>query len=128
MSFLLDSLSTAWYKDSMSFTFSGEQLKLVTGPGVYLVRLNEVVVYVGATCYGLGRCFQPHHRMSQFFKDPSASVEFIPMETPMAAFEEEERLICEHDPKFNIGAPMERRRRIKARYRAIRYAQKMGRE
>jgi len=93
-----------------------ENLAVLTGPGVYLFRLDGEIAYVGATKQGLGRCLNGCHKMAKFFGDPALTLEFIPMANEFAAFDEEERLIAEHAPKFNSNQ-QDGHRRYKMRAR-----------
>lgn len=94
-------------------------LKILTGPAVYIFWRNSKPIYVGATRHGIGRPLSCTHKMKQFFQDPEVSLSFEPVESEREAFRLEEELIAEYKPEFN-GTQKDGYRRYRMRHRAAR--------
>lgn len=82
------------------YRFSSQQVQEIGGPGVYLWKsTNGVVLYAGASAYGLGRALGASHIMRRYTGE--LCLTFIVCETANEAFDLETQLITEHNPKYN---------------------------
>lgn len=72
-------------------------------PGVYLYRRGDegIVLYVGATFYGIDRAFDRNHRVLQK-EQFDLSLEWIPCPDTWTATLLEEYLIGEFNPLYNV--------------------------
>lgn len=81
--------------------FSPNDVKRLTGNGIYIFYKDDVIFYIGATTRGLRRCFSVGHpAMDRAIKD-SWSLIFVPTETAQYAFRLEEIWIREFRPAMN---------------------------
>lgn len=82
-----------------SLKFSKDEIAALGGPAVYIFRSGRHMVYVGSSAYGLGRALGPNHKMRHIEGD--FSLELIPCATADEAFDLEQMLIRQNDPKYN---------------------------
>jgi hypothetical protein len=79
---------------------------VMQGPGVYLWRRGDEVLYVGQTSNFMGRLYS-HNRIGRVEKMlPSDVVELIPTENSQDCGDLEQQLIRRHLPKYNISTQM----------------------
>jgi excinuclease UvrABC nuclease subunit len=97
--------------------FSSEDLKSLSGFGVYLFSKDNKIIYIGATVHGLGRCLAPNHRVASLFKEGLVTLDFVPLDSREEAFALEEQLIEDHQPELN-RTQKDGYRRYRMRYRA----------
>lgn len=97
-------------------TFSAAELLVLTGPGTYMYKIGEDVLYVGASKDGLGRCLNGQHRMAELFKSGKVNLVFMPATSIGEAFALETALIEKHKPVYNRDQKdAYRRYRLKSR-------------
>lgn len=88
-----------------SIKFSKDEIAALGGPAVYIFRSGRHMVYVGSSAYGLGRALGPNHKMRHVEGD--FSLELIPCATADEAFDLEQTLIRQNDPKYNCHVTTE---------------------
>lgn len=86
----------------MSIMFSNHKLRSMVKPMVYIFRSGPVIVYVGASAYGIGRPLSSYHKMCRLLQEGmNLSLEVIPCKNANEAFDMEMALIQEHRPEYN---------------------------
>lgn len=87
----------------MSIKFDSGELKRLCGPGVYIIRRDGKVLYVGMSKAGAQRFFSANHTMQLHISSGETNLEFIETTTAEEASELETKLIQELQPVYNIA-------------------------